>query len=39
MKLPDAFILATGEALGARAVLTADADWPRYSSLARVLTA
>lgn len=35
--LPDAFVLATGDALGAARVLTADRAWPAISKRARVI--
>lgn len=37
LKLPDAFVLATGDVLSASAVLTADNAWPKISRRARVL--
>jgi predicted nucleic acid-binding protein len=37
LKLPDAFVLATGDVLSASAVLTADSTWPKLSRRARVL--
>jgi predicted nucleic acid-binding protein len=37
LRLPDALVLATADALGAAAVLTADADWPRISPRARII--
>ena len=37
LKLPDAFVLATGDVLDASAVLTADSTWPKVSSRARLL--
>jgi predicted nucleic acid-binding protein len=37
LRLPDAFVLATGEALGADVVLTGDSTWKRLSSLIRVI--
>jgi predicted nucleic acid-binding protein len=37
LRLPDAFVLATGEALGAAIVLTADAAWPKLSARVRLL--
>ena len=36
-RLPDALVLATGEALEGDAVLTADRAWPRVSRRARVI--
>ena len=35
LKLPDAIVLATGEALSAAAILTADAEWSKVSRRAR----
>jgi PIN domain nuclease of toxin-antitoxin system len=37
LKLPDAFVLATGDALDASTVLTADQGWPKLSTRARVI--
>lgn len=37
LTLPDAFVLATGDALGAGAVLTADRSWSRVSRRARTI--
>ena len=37
LRLPDAFVLATGEVLGATVVLTGDAAWPRFTNRARVI--
>lgn len=37
LKLPDAFVLATGDVLGASVVLTADSAWPKLSPRARVI--
>ena len=37
LKLPDAFVLATGDVLSASAVLTADGTWPKLSRRARLL--
>jgi predicted nucleic acid-binding protein len=37
LRFPDALVLATGEALEADAVLTADRAWPRVSRRARVV--
>ena len=37
LRLPDALVLATADALGASRVLTADQSWPRISSLAEVI--
>lgn len=37
LRLPDALVLATGEVLDARHVLTADGLWPRVSRRARVI--
>jgi hypothetical protein len=37
LRLPDALVLATGDALAADAVLTAGSAWPRVSRRARVI--
>jgi predicted nucleic acid-binding protein len=37
LRLPDALVLATGDVLGAGAVLTADAAWPKVSRRVRVI--
>jgi predicted nucleic acid-binding protein len=37
LRLPDAFVLATGETLGAAYVLTGDGAWPKLSPRARVI--
>ena len=37
LRLPDAFVLATGEELGAAFVLTADSAWPKVSARARLI--
>lgn len=37
IRLPDALVLATGDALDAAAVLTRDAAWPAVSARARVI--
>jgi hypothetical protein len=37
LKLPDALVLATGDVLGASAVLTADATWAKLNRRARLL--
>ena len=37
LRLPDAFVLATAESLGADAVLTADKSWLKISRRARVV--
>ncbi len=37
LRLPDAFVLATGETLEADVVLTADRAWPRVSRRARMI--
>ncbi len=37
VRLPDAFVLATGDVLRADVVLTADARWPRVSKRARAI--
>ena len=39
LKLPDALILATGEVVGADAILTADRRWAKVTSLARLIQA
>ena len=37
LRLPDAFVLATGEVLKAAAVLTGDSTWPRLSERAELI--
>lgn len=37
LRLPDALVLTTGEELGAHAVLTADAAWPRVGPRAQLI--
>jgi len=37
LKLPDALVLATGDALNASVVLTADRAWPKVSSRSRLI--
>ena len=37
LKLPDAFVLATGDVLDASTVLTADQEWPKLSARARAI--
>ena len=37
LRLPDAFVLATGEALDAAIVLTADGAWPKVSARVRLI--
>jgi predicted nucleic acid-binding protein len=37
LRLPDALVIATGEALNAHAVLTADAAWARVSARVQLL--
>jgi predicted nucleic acid-binding protein len=37
LRLPDAFVLATGEVLDAAVVLTGDAAWPRLNMRARLI--
>lgn len=37
LKLPDAFVLGTGEQIDAAAILTADSAWPKMSSRARLI--
>jgi predicted nucleic acid-binding protein len=37
LRLPDAFVLATGEVLDAAVVLTGDAAWPRFNARARLI--
>jgi predicted nucleic acid-binding protein len=37
LRLPDAFVLATGEILDAAIVLTGDSAWPKLSRVARVI--
>jgi predicted nucleic acid-binding protein len=37
LKLPNAFVLATGDELSASAVLTADISWPKLSPRARLI--
>ncbi|HZJ51581.1 MAG TPA: PIN domain-containing protein [Actinomycetota bacterium] len=37
LKLPDALVLATGDILGASAVLTADTSWPKINKRAEVI--
>ena len=37
LRLPDAFVLATGEAFDAAVVLTGDRAWLKLSSLARLI--
>jgi len=37
LKLPDALVLATGDILGASAVLTADTSWSKLSKRAEVI--
>ncbi len=37
LRLPDAFVLATGDILNAALVLTGDAAWPRISPRARLI--
>jgi predicted nucleic acid-binding protein len=37
LRLPDAFVLATADALDALSVLTADRTWPRVSRRARAI--
>ena len=37
LRLPDAFVLATADVVGASKVLTADRSWPKISPLAEVI--
>jgi predicted nucleic acid-binding protein len=37
LRLPDAFVLATADALDALSVLTADRTWPRVNRRARAI--
>jgi predicted nucleic acid-binding protein len=37
LRLPDAFVLATGEVLDADAVLTCDVAWPKLSRRAKLI--
>jgi predicted nucleic acid-binding protein len=37
LRLPDAFVLATGEAMNAAIVLTADGAWPKLSARVRLI--
>jgi PIN domain nuclease of toxin-antitoxin system len=37
LRLPDAFVLATGETLDAPVVLTADSAWPKLSARVRLI--
>jgi predicted nucleic acid-binding protein len=37
LKLPDALVLATGDALNASIVLTADRSWSKFSSRSRLI--
>ena len=37
LRLPDAFVLTTGEALDAAIVLTADGAWPKVSTRVRLI--
>lgn len=37
LRLPDAFVLATGEALEAATVLTCDGAWPKLSAHVRLI--
>jgi predicted nucleic acid-binding protein len=37
LRLPDAFVLATGEMLNAASVLTGDGTWPKLSARVRVI--
>ena len=37
LRLPDAFVLATGEVLNADAVLTADFSWPKLTGRAKLI--
>jgi predicted nucleic acid-binding protein len=37
LRLPDAFVLATGEALDAAIVLSADGAWPKVSARVRLI--
>lgn len=37
LRLPDAFVLATGDVLSASAVLTADSSWPKLSRRVRLV--
>ncbi len=38
VRLPDAFVIATGDELGATRVLTADASWRRLSGRVKVIS-
>jgi predicted nucleic acid-binding protein len=37
LRLPDAFVLATGDVLGAVVVLTGDEAWPKVTARARLI--